>query len=172
MTYFVTEQYLKTKGIITDNVDVTDFSPLVEFAARAFVEDMLGTLFFEDLLTKYNTETLDAAELLLVAKMQPAIAWRLMAKAGLTLTYQLKNKGYQKQSGDNSEAVELSEATFMNREYIQEAFFWEKKLEKFLIENKEDYPVFLSKENKNSTIKDVCCKGRSNFNPGIGFIVI
>lgn len=152
--YFCTENYLKTFGVITDNVDVTDFSPLVEYAARAYVEDILGTVFFEDLVSKYNAKTLSADEELIVEKIQPCVAWRVMAKATLTLTYQLKNKGIQKQSGDNSEAVTLQETNYVTKEHLQEAYFWEKKLEKWLYKNKSKFPVYLSKDNDNSVLKN------------------
>src|SRR5690606_31860473 len=125
MIFFVSEQYLKTYGMITDNVSVTEVSPLVEFAARAFVENILGEEFFEYLLIKYNDQTLSTDEARLVSKMQMAIAWRVTAHATLSLTYQLKNKGLQKQDGDNSTSVDLNEATFMHKHYTQEAILYE-----------------------------------------------
>ena len=101
MVYFVSERYLKLYGMITDNVSATDISPLVQFAAKAFVKSLIGSYFFDDLLTKYNAKTLSSDELKVVEIMQYAIAWRATADASVSLTYQLKNKGLQKQNGDN-----------------------------------------------------------------------
>ena len=70
MQYFVTENWLKTNGVITANVDATDFSPLVQFAAKAFIKKQIGSYFFEDLLTKYNAQTLSLVEQSVVEKMQ------------------------------------------------------------------------------------------------------
>lgn len=173
MIYFVTENYLKTVGIITSNVDVTDFSPLVQFASKAFVKKLIGTYFFNDLLTKYNDQTLSSDEEEVVERMQYAIAWRTCAQAVLTLTYQLKNKGLQKQNDDNAEAVELNEATFMYDNYIQQAKLFEYELAEFLKANKDNYPVFMDKLNKDSSIKDSCCKDRgSEFQEGVGIMII
>jgi hypothetical protein len=173
MIYFCTENWLKTNGAITANVDATDFSPLVQFAAKAFIKKQIGSVFFEDLLTKYNAQTLSVAEQAVVEKMQWAIGWRASAQAVLTLTYQLKNKGLQKQSDDNSEAVELKEATFMYDQYIQQAGLFENELKEFLIANKNDYPVYLSVANKDSVIKNNEHDVRGNaFNEGIGILII
>jgi len=171
MIYFVTENYLKTNGAITSNVDSTDFSPLIQFASKAFVKSKIGSYFFNDLLTKFNNQTLSADEELLVEKMQPAICWRAVAQAGITLTYQLKNKGYQKQNDDNAESVDLKEATFMYDQYIQQALYFESELTTFLIDNKDDYPNYISVLNKDSSIKASCVKP-TDFNEGVGFMLI
>ena len=173
MIYFVTETFLKKNGIITANVDATDFTPLVQYSAKAFVKAQIGSYFFDDLLTKYNNQTLSADETALVERMQYAIAWRTCANAAITLTYQLKNKGLQKQNDDNSESVELKEATFIYDHYIQQAGFFQNEMADFLLANKEDYPVFLDKLNRDSIIKhDTCQDLGGSFNEGVGFLVI
>lgn len=171
--YFITENFIKANGIITQNVDVKDFSPLIQFAAKAFVKKQIGSYFFDDLLTKYNNQTLSADETLLVEKMKYPILWRASAQAVITLTYQLKNKGLQKQDDDNSQAVELKEATFMYDNYIQQAILFEKELKDYLVANKDEFPVYLDKLNKDSEIKNNDCKnGGDAFNEGVGLIIL
>lgn len=172
MIHFVTEKFLKTYGVITDNVDVTDFSPLVKSASIAFIRPMLGTVFFNDLLAKYNDQTLSADEETLVAKMQFAISWRMMAEAGVTLTYQLKNKGYQTQSGENSDAVADDVVWKLYTHYNQKAFVFQDEIKTYLKENKDLYPVFMSEANNDSSIKDTCNGQGPTFNEGIGMILI
>lgn len=173
MIWFVSENYLKTNGIITSNVDATDFSPLIQFASKAFVKRQIGSYFFNDLLAKYNAQTLSADEESLVEVMQYAIAWRACSDAGVTLTNQLKNKGYQKQNGDNSESVDDETVWKMYDHYIQKALYFELELKQFLIDNKNDYPNFLSPLNKDSTIKkESCCHQDPDFNEGVGVMII
>ena len=173
MQYFVTSQYLTTHGIITSNVDTTDFAPLVQNAAKAFIKKQIGTLFFNDLLTKYNSQTLSSDEEKVVEIMQFAIAWRTSAEAGVTLTYQLKNKGYQTQSDDNSEAVEDKVVWQLYNHYIQKAFVFENELKEWLVANKDLYSVFISTANNDSTIKnnEHDWKG-TDYNSGIGLMII
>jgi len=167
MIYFVTENYLKAKTPITENVAATDIMPFVEPTASAWMQSILGTFFFKHLLSAYNNQTLTAAEVVLVEKIQPAVAWRAASDCVIGLTYQLKNKGLQKQNGDNSEAVELTEATFVMRHYEQKAEFFEAMVRKFLTKNKEDYPQFTSKQNKDSELTP---QKDDNFNLDMLFI--
>ena len=167
MIYFVTEQYLKQKTPITQNVSASDVMPFVEPAASAWMQNILGTYFFNHLLTAYNAQSLNADELVLVAKIQPAIAWRAASDCVLGLTYQLKNKGLQKQNGENSEAVEQSEVGFVMKHYTQKAEFYESLVRKFLKANKDDYPQFTSKQNKDS---ELAPQTDDNFNTDILFV--
>jgi len=173
MIYFVTETFLKKNGIITANVDATDFTPLVQYSAKAFVKRQIGSYFFDDLLAKYNAQSLNVEETALVERIQYAIAWRVCANAAITLTYQLKNKGIQKQNDENAESVELKEATFIYDHYIQQAGFFEKEMRDFLVANKTDYPNFTSALNKDSIIKhDDCGNLGDSFNEGVGLLII
>lgn len=173
MIYFITENFIKQYVVITSNVDSTDFTPLVQSSALAYIKPMIGSYFFNDLLVKYNDKTLSSDELLIVEKIQFAMMWRLCAKAGITLTYQLKNKGYQTQNDDSSESVGLDVVTFMYDTYIQEAIIFQNELKQFLIDNKDDYPVFLDKLNKDSSVRSLCgCNKGGDWNEGVGFFVV
>jgi len=173
MIYFVTERYLKLYGMITNNVDASDFTPLIQFASKAFIKKQIGSYFFDDLLAKYNAQTLSPDEIELVDIMKFAIAWRATAEAVISLSYQLKNKGIQRQRDDNSDAAEMKEITFMYDNYIQKAQYFEVEMKQFLIDNKNNYPVYLDKLNKDSIIKNdqYNAKGEQ-FNEGTGFLMI
>ena len=167
--YFVTENYLKVNTPITANVNITEVLPLVKGAADMWTQSTLGTYFYNDLLVKYNAQTLNPDEEILVALMQPSIAWRTCADAIIELSYQLKNKGVQTQSGDNSASAEAKMVQFMNRHYAQKAEFYEQKMWEYLVKNKDLYPEFVSSLNNNSTCLNACCNGRNNFNSQILF---
>jgi len=167
MIYFVTEAYLKQKTPITQNVSSVDVMPFIEPAASAWMQSILGTYFFNDLLTKYNAQTLDADETILVNKIKPAVAWRAASDCVLGLTYQLKNKGLQKQNGDNSESVEQSEVGFVMRHYEQKAEFFEAMVRKYLVKNKDTFTIFTSELNKDSELTP---QTDDNFNSDIMFV--
>jgi hypothetical protein len=167
MIYFVTEGYLKTKTPITKNVSAVDVMPFIAPAAEAWMQSILGTYFFNDLLTKYNAQTLNSDETALVQKIQPAIAWRAAVDCVLALTYQLKNKGLQKQNGDNSESVEQSEVGFVMRHYEQKAEFYESMVRTYVCKYKDLFPEFESDDNKDSLLKP---QKDDNFNTDIMFI--
>jgi len=167
MIYFITENYLKTNTPITANVDVNDVTPYIATQAQLRVMPVLGTVFYNYLLTKYNNQTLNNDEETLVAYIQPVIAWRSAEDAVFGLTYQLKNKGLQTQFGDFSGSVTRSEVAFGMEHYAQKAAFFEQRLIKYLIANKGLYPEFTSDANKDTDLKPMItcncnCNGECN----------
>ena len=167
MIYFVTENYLKSSTPITQNVSATDIMPFIKPSASGWMQNILGTYFFNHLLTAYNAQTLTTDEEALVQKIQPAVAWRAVVDCVLGLTYQLKNKGLQKQNGDNSEAPEQAETTFVMRHYEQKAEFYESMVRKYLKMNKDLFPEYTSKLNKDS---ELAPQQDDNFNSDMFFL--
>ena len=151
--YFITETYLKSQTPITANVDVTDITPFVKTQCEMRVQPILGTYFYDIILAKYNAQTLTPDEEDLVAKIQPVVAWRSAEDSVFNLTYQLKNKGLQKQDGDNSTSVTPDEMSFGMKMYSQKAAFYEQRLFNYLCDNQDLFPDFTSASNNDSDIK-------------------
>jgi hypothetical protein len=153
MIYFITESYLKTQTPITANVDVNDVTPYIKTQSDMRVQPILGTYFYNYMLAGYNAQTLNNDEETLVTYIQPVVAWRSAEDAVFGLSYQLKNKGIQQQFGDYSNAVTQSEVAFSMEHYGQKASFYEARLFRYLKENKDLFPEFISELNKDSDIK-------------------
>lgn len=155
MIYFITESYLKTNTPITKNVDSTDIAPFLKPVCDTRIETILGTYFYEYLLTGYNAQTLNADETTLVERIQPVVAWRAAEQCAFGLSYPLKNKGIQSQFGDYSQNVSQGEVAFTMDGYGQIAARYENRLGDWLLENKDLFPEFTSSLNKNSLIKPI-----------------
>lgn len=163
MLYFITESYLKTNTPITANVDVTDVFPYVATQSQLRVMPILGTVFYNHMLAAYNNQTLTPDEEILVSFIQPVIAWRSAEDCVFGLTYQLKNKGLQTQFGDNSSSVSRSEVAFSMEHYAQKASFFEARLSRWLLANKNLFSLFTSLQNRDTDLRpmiDACdCVG-------------
>ncbi len=171
MTYFVTKQYLETNLPVSSNADVNDYLFNVKTAADMYARSILGTYFYNDLLTKYNAQTMSADELTLLEYIQPAIAWRAASESVITLSYQLKNKGVQTQSGDFSANAEFKELMFLVHHYADRGSFYDNRLFTYLVDNKSLYANFTSDLNTDSTAKKSSCNTpNNNFNTNIFFI--
>lgn len=168
MIYFITESYLKRETPITNNVDVTDLTPFVKTASDMTVQPILGTYFYDDLLTKYNAQTLSNDEETLVSYIQPCIAWRTCSDAVIGLSRQLKNKGLQSQQGDFSASVSMSEIAFYSDDYRQKETFYINRLVTYLKDNKDLFAEYTSTLNKDSNIKPTT--PTDSFNDSILFI--
>jgi hypothetical protein len=153
MLYFITETYLKVNTPITANVDVTDVTPYIATQAALRVQPILGTTFYNYLLAQYNNTLLSPDEIDLVEFIQPVIAWRSAEDAVFGLTYQLKNKGLQTQSGDYSASVSRNEVAFGMEHYAQKASFFEQRLIRWLLANKNLFPLFTSTTNMDTDLR-------------------
>jgi hypothetical protein len=153
MIYFITENYLKTQTPITANCDVNDIVPYIKTQSDLRIQPILGTYFYNDILAKYNAQTLSANEEILVTYIQPIVAWRSAEDAVFGLSYQLKNKGLQLQNGDYSNSVSQQEVAFAQDHYGQKASFYEARLVNYLHTNKDLFANFTSVLNKDSDIR-------------------
>jgi hypothetical protein len=105
------------------------------------------------MLNAYNTQTLTPDEIDLVEFIQPVIAWRSAEDAVFGLTYQLKNKGLQTQNGDYSASVSRSEVAFGMEHYAQKASFFEQRLIRWLLANRNLFPLFISTTNMDTDLR-------------------
>jgi len=153
MIYFVTPEWLKANTTINQNVDVADIVPLIKTSAQFKTQGYIGTYFFKDLLLKFNNQSLNAAEEILVQDyMKPAIAWRAASEAVISTSYQIKNKGAQTQSGDFSVSPEFKAIMFLVHHYTDKADYYDNRLIEFLKLHREEYPEFMSKLNEDAAI--------------------
>jgi hypothetical protein len=169
MIYFVTENYLKTQTPITANIDVNNIVPFIKTQSDMRIMPILGTYFYNYILTAYNNQTLTVDEEELVTYIQPAIAWRSAEDAAFGLSYQLKNKGIQTQNGDYSNNVNQSEVNFVQDHYAQKASFYESRLWKYLDTNRDLFANFISQLNRDSDIRPAV-QQTQGFNDSIIFL--
>ena len=147
MIYFVTENWLKTKIPLTANIDMVKVLPYVESQADMRIQPILGTYFYNYLLGKYNAQTLTPDETTLVKKIQYAIGWRAVENCILGISFELKNKGIQQQSGDYSSPTTLAEANYIEGRMAKKAEFYEERLIKWLQANYSLFPQFTDSQN-------------------------
>lgn len=153
-TYFVTETYLEFNTPINQNVEFNQIRPFIKTSAEMWVQNIMGTYFFNDILVKYNNQTLSGDEITLVTYIQPAVAFRAAADAVIGVSIgTLYNKGLQRQNGEYSEGVEDNTIKFIAKHYTQKAEFYEERLRVYLKDNKDLFSVFTSQSNRDSSLK-------------------
>jgi hypothetical protein len=164
MNYFITIDYLKSNTPITQNVDATDIIPFVGPASDMFLKPLIGSYFYAHMLAGYNAQILNADEFALYKTFQPIVAWRAAADAVYALTYSLRNKGLVTQDGENSTVADSEVVIMMKRHYDQKAEWYEERLRKYLILNKDLFPEFTSTSNTDCSITDITPTNESGYN--------
>lgn len=147
MNYFANENEIKNNTNLHRNIDYADIYPNIKVAATTYVRPILGKRFFDDLVVKYNANTLTTVEKELVDIVSLVVMFRA---ADLTLpfiAFKLTNKGPQTQSGDNSSSAGMEAINYLRTEIRKMAHINENELRSFLDLNRKDYPLYTAKEN-------------------------
>lgn len=161
---FISEGYFKEKIPFNTNVDFKDIAPHINISQDMFIQPILGSNFYNELLAKYEAQTLTPDEIVLVNHIKPSVAYRTALAAIPFLTYNVKNKGPQTQSGDFSTSVETSNLSYMNNLLENRAEFYEERLLNYLCENKNLFPGFISDNDD-----DIKPDDDSNYDGGFAF---
>ena len=150
MIYFVTEQFFKENTPAGENVDFKRVQPWVKVAAQTRIKNVLGSVFYAEILAKYNNESLNTKEIELVEKVKDAVCWFALQLALPDINKAITNKGQQKQKGDFTEPAESNDETRGIDSYLSTAKYYLQELREFLEERKADYPTFSQEQNKDS----------------------
>jgi hypothetical protein len=170
--YFLSPLYLKQNTPVGDSVDDQLITPMIRTSAENYVRPLLGTFFFNDLLTKYNAQTLNPDEEILVADyLKTAIVWRTASELVYSVGYKIRNKGVQVESGEFSQPADGQWAAQLIGHYRKLGENYEHQMTKWLIDNKALFPALTDVLNTDSLIKNTICSTRLNtFNSNIFFI--
>lgn len=148
MIYFVTEEWLKGKTHITQNVDAQDLAPYLELSAITYLVPILGHNFYNELLIKYNNGTTNVDEDLLIEYIRPVVGFYSAYEAVPNLSYRISNKGIQSQFGEYSGSEGLVVLDYIRRNILKFCKLNENNLRTFLKENKDKYSGYTN-NNKN-----------------------
>ena len=140
---FVSEQYMRDNLPISRNLDNKDLMPNVQMAEELYIQDILGSEFYSYIYSAFTAQTLTPDEVTLVQDyIKPAEAYRGLALALPFLSFQIKNKGSQKQSDDFSTPTDFSELKFLIHNAENRAEFYEKRVVKYLCMNEALFPQY------------------------------
>jgi hypothetical protein len=169
--YFLSPLYLKQNTPVGESVDDQLIAPMIRTSAENYLRPLLGTYFFNDLLVKYNAQTLNPDEEILVADyMKPAIAWRTSSELVYSVGYKIRAKGIQVESGEFSSPASDAWAAQILAHYRKLGENYEHQMIKFLVTNKALYPELTDVLNTDSLIKNQHCANVNTFNSNMFFI--
>ena len=162
MIYFVSETYIRENTPVNANVDIKDLLPNIKPASDMFIMPILGTNFYTTLLNSYSAMTLNANEEILVSYIKPFLAYKTIEISIPWLTYQVKNKGPQSQTGDFSSNIDNSTMYYLKKELENRSEWYSQRLVNYLCDNSS---LFSGYTNNNST--DLSPDNSATYDSGI-----
>jgi hypothetical protein len=141
-TTFIGETYLRETIPFNGNVDMNDLTPHIIVAQEMYIQPLLGTNFYNYMISKYSGQTLTTNEEVLMGYIKPVLAFKVGSLSLSFLTYSIKNKGPQTQSGDNSASVDRGVLSYLLNEMDNRFEFYSQRLVNYLDDNSSLFPGY------------------------------
>lgn len=138
------ENYLKQASIINDNADMKDITPIIEDVQRLYIEDLLGTLLYEQILSQIYTNTVSANNItLLDSYILPCMKFYVLCECTPAFKWRYMNKGVMVKSSDNSQPAQTQEILYLMDKWKNNAEKLAQKCTAYLVKNSSTYPLYL-----------------------------
>lgn len=144
LVLFTSHQYITAYTPIGDLVAWDEIEPTVNLVQDSWIQDILGTNFYNYLQAQYQAQALTADEITLMNYIKPTQAYRVAEQALPFINYQIKNKGVMTQNGDYSDSTDLSGIKYLRNELANRAEFYAKRLSNYLCDNASLFPEYIT----------------------------
>lgn len=139
------ENYLKSVGIINDNADMKVITPTIQYVQQAYIEDLLGTQLYNQILSQIGSSSVSAAnQTLLDSYVIPCMHYYILSECTPVFKYRYMNKGVMIKTSENSQSPTLEEIEFLMDKWKNMAEKLAEKVTKFLCSESATYPLYSS----------------------------
>ena len=139
----VSEQRLKQWTNLDENVRVEEITPFIIQAQDIYIQDQLGTLFYNRIKDGIIANDLNANE---AAFLQDYIGPTIMQYALYLmmpgLKYKLSDKGVLSGSSENATQSTLDELKYLRQSTLDTAEFYAERLREYLLDNPGIFPQY------------------------------
>ena len=140
---FISEDFLKNNSVINGNVDYDLLKPTIIMAQDFYIQEILGTNLFEDLVSKIQSNTLNSDETILIQKyIQKTLMWFVLMESTLDFKFRLMNKGVMVKSSENSQPADTKELLMLMDNRRNKAERYAELLTKYLTFNMKKFPNY------------------------------
>ena len=142
---FISEYRLKEITQIHENVEPDDLRPFVTQAQDIYVQELLGTKFYNALKAKVPSNSFTTAERTLIdSYLSFMIANYSLYLALPSLNYKIKNKSVLNPSSEESLNTGLEEIKYLRSSVLDTAQFYAERTREFLRDNSTDFADYLN----------------------------
>lgn len=139
----VGENYLKSVSIINDNADMKVITPTIQYVQQAYIEDLLGTQLYNQILSQISSNTVSANnQTLLDNYVIPCMHYYILSECTPVFKYRYMNKGVMVKSSENSQPATLEEIEFLMDKWKNQAEKLAEKCTKYLCANTNTYTLY------------------------------
>tara|TARA_R110000868_G_scaffold61519_3_gene186892 strand:+ start:1137 stop:1649 length:513 start_codon:yes stop_codon:yes gene_type:complete len=143
ITLILTPSFVKSNTIIHSNVDDNLIVPLIRDCQNLFVEPILGSGLFDEIITEVKAGSISALNTTLIDEyLIDVICNWVLARYIRQGSHKVTNKGTVNMSGDNATISSKSELIETAQVYLDNAEEYAQRTTLYLMENETDYPLY------------------------------
>jgi hypothetical protein len=149
---FISEKFIKDNTALDENIDMKLIRPTIWQCQIQYLQDLLGTLLYQDLLDKIEANTLAGNDLILVDNyVADCLTYWCLYELQIPLLFKFRNKSTSTNQSDYSNPISTKELDRIENRFKSKAEFFSKRLSLYLLANANLYPLF----NKSNAVDEV-----------------
>jgi len=142
---FISEARLKKLTAVHANVEPDELTPFVQQAQDIYIQEILGTYFYNSLKDKVTGDTVTGYyQTLLDDYIAPTLANYAVYLAFPSLNYKIKNKAVMNPTSEESNATDLTSLKYVRGSIQDTAQFYAERTREYLRDNQEYFPEYLN----------------------------
>lgn len=142
----INEEYFKKYSPLPENYNIEDIKSYFHVAEKLWVEPIIGTPLYEELLEQVNTNTVSETNSTLLLKIYPYLSFAIAYEALPFISYHMTEIGITKGKSENSDSVSINDVNYITKHLRAQVELMKKLLKEFLEEHKEFYPLYRGDE--------------------------
>lgn len=144
-TLFISENRLKRLTAVHLNVEPDEITPFVLNAQDVYIQELLGTKFYNNLKESVLSGTTTVAEkTLLDDYIAPCLANYAVYLALPSFNYKMKNKSVLNPSAEEAQNTDLTELKYLRESIKNMADFYRERSREYLYDNESYFPDYIN----------------------------
>lgn len=142
MILLLSEEYIKSNAIATEAIDYRVYKPHILANQDLYLDELLGVAFKDNLLTKYENQTLTPFEQQLMVYIKQMLIRRVEASVTDFLTYRLRSKGVQTSNSQDTNTATDTQVQYSAKLLNEYGDKYYQYACKYLNDNKTEFPLY------------------------------
>lgn len=138
----INEAYLKKYSPLPENYNMDEIMPFVHPAEIMWVEPVLGTALYNELIQQVNDNNVTELNSTLLLNIYPYLSFAVVYSALPFIQFHVSEIGVTKGKSENSDSISNADANYMSAHLRKMVEEMKKLLKQFLDTNAEYYPLY------------------------------
>lgn len=138
----INEAYFKAYSPIPRNYNWEEIRPFIHTAEKIWIEPVLGTALYEELLEQVNTNEVTPENSTLLLQIYPYLAMAAVYESLPFIIFHVSEIGITKGRSDNSDSLSSKDTNYINSHIKAQIEVCKSLLKKFLNKHKDTYPLY------------------------------